>query len=92
MTLVRSNPEARVADALEGALHVHALSILAHPARGTLVHVHAKRVVSRGSESRLANAVVRSRCVLASTVQTDSRILGTFVDIYSLRSTNSIEN
>lgn len=92
MTLVRSNPEPRVADAFEGALHVHALSILAHPARGTLVHVHAKRVVSRGSESRLANAVVRSRCVLASTVQTDSRILGTFVDIYSLRSTNSIEN
>lgn len=82
MTLVGSDPEARVADAFEGALHVHALSVLAHPARRTLVHVHAKRVVSRGSESRLANAVVRTRRILASTVQTDSRILGTFVDIF----------
>lgn len=82
MTLVGSDPEARVADAFEGALHVHALSVLAHPARRTLVHVHAKRVVSRGSESRLANAVVRTRRVFASTVQTDSRILGTFVDIF----------
>lgn len=82
VALVGSNPEAGVADAFEGALHVHALSVLAHPARRTLVHVHAKRVVSRGSESRLANAVVRARCVLASAVQTDSRILGAFVDIY----------
>lgn len=83
MTLIRPDPEAGVADAFEGALHVHALSVLAHPARGTLVHVHAKRVVSRGGESRLANAVVRSRCVLASTVQTDSRILGALVDVYA---------
>lgn len=82
MALVGSNPEAGVADAFEGAFHVHALSVLAHPARGTLVHVHAKRVVSRGSESRLANAVVRARCVLASAVQTDPRILGALVDIY----------
>lgn len=81
MTLVWPESEARVADAFERALHVHAFPIFAHPARGTLVHVHAKRVISRGSETRLTNTMIRSRSVLASTVQTDPRIVGALVDI-----------
>ena len=81
VALIWANPEARIADAFERPLHVHAFPILAHSARGTFVHVHAERVVSRGSEPRLTNAMIRSWRIFASTVQTDSRIVSTFVDI-----------
>ena len=81
VALVWANPEARIADAFERPLHVHAFPILAHSACGTLVHVHAERVVSRGSEARLANAMIRSWRILASAVQTDSWIVSTFVDV-----------
>lgn len=42
---VGTDPEAGVAHAFEGALHVDALAILAHPTGRALVHVHAERIV-----------------------------------------------
>lgn len=46
MAQVGTDPEAGVAHALEGAFHVDALAILAHPAGRAFVHVHAERIVS----------------------------------------------
>lgn len=68
MAQIGADPEAGVADALEGALHVDALAVLAHAAGRTFVHIHAESVVPRRSEARLADAVIRSRCVLAAAV------------------------
>lgn len=51
VALVGSDPETRVANTFEGAFHVHTFPIFTHPARGTLVHVHAECVVSRSRES-----------------------------------------
>jgi len=48
---IRTDSEAGVANALEGALHVDAFAVFAHPTGGTFVHVHAEGIVSRRSEA-----------------------------------------
>lgn len=67
VTVVGAQTKTRITDALERTLHVHAFTVLAHP-RHTLVRIHAEGVVSRCCKTRLTNAVIRSRRVLASTV------------------------
>lgn len=68
MTQVRTNSEARVANAFERSLHVHTFPVLAHAAGRTLVHIHAESVVLRGGKARLTDTMIRSRCVFATAV------------------------
>lgn len=81
MALIGPETKARIADALEGPFHVDAFSVVAHSRRRAFVHVDAESVVSGRCETRLAGAVIRAGGVLASPVQTYSRILRALVDI-----------
>lgn len=93
MAEVGTDSEAGVADALERALHVDALAVLAHTASGAFVHVHAEGVVSRRGEARLADTVIGSRRVLAAAVQADPRILRALVDVlWTRKNTNGLRD
>ena len=70
-----------VADALEAALRVGALSVVADGAVATLVQVGAERAVRRVSVAALTLTPKRARHVHTPTVQADARVLVTLVHV-----------
>ena len=76
---------AGIADASEGAVHVDALAVGAHPCFAALVHVDAERADGRAGEALGADAFVRAGRVFAAAVQADPSILRTLVHVFRFK-------
>lgn len=70
-----------IADTFERAVHVDTLAIVAHACLSTLVHVDTERTDGRTGETFFADTFKRAGNVLTAPVKTNTRILGTFIQI-----------
>lgn len=80
---VRQKFVSRVAHALVHTSQVDALTVGADTIVITLVHIVTSGCVRGGKESRMADTLVTSSGVHTSSVLTETRLLATFVDIFT---------
>lgn len=82
---VRAKPISRVTDTFEWTINIHTFAISTHSCLRTFIKVHTECPIQWWCKAFLAHTSIGSRYVFTATLQADSCILITFIDIWIIK-------